>query len=96
MKIKLESIDFTEDTLKRFASMKCGWQEKVLDSITNQDIDNPIPFMEAISEKYGNPIWNDVADFNVQEIIQQAQAQIDEAKANALEQAKQIVVVSVE
>jgi hypothetical protein len=91
MKIKLESIELEESTWKAFA-VKNGWVES-----------NSQSFLDFIVETYGSPIWQAVADFNLDEARALAQAKIEEgnqimasAESQALDQAKQIVTVTIE
>lgn len=104
MKLKLESIDLKEEVWKAFA-IKNGWQEKVMtvDLSPNVEVDNSQSFVDFIVNQYGNPIWADIAEFNVQESQKKAdeiKAKADDelaiAQEEALNNAKEIVTLTIE
>lgn len=105
MKIKLESVDLPEETFKIFAIKYCDWTEKVMTTTEspNYEIDNPVTFTDAIKNKYGTPIWKDVAQFNSEQLIAVEEANISKSRQiistiqeQAVEQAKDIIILTVE
>ena len=117
MRITIQSVDLPEATLKNFAIF-LGWQEKIInykvdellpiDEETGEnpnllEVDNPQTFLEYIGEKYGTPIWNDIANWNLQTagaeanlIKEQANSIDEEAKSLADQRAKQVVSIIIE
>jgi len=90
MKIKLESIDLPEEVWTAFAQSR-GW------------IEGNVSAVDFIIDKYGSPIWSDIASFNLQEVeavANQQRQEIDStlkvAQASALANAKEIVIVTLE
>ena len=105
LKIKLESIDLPEELFKAFATKFCGWTEKVMTTTEspNYEVDNPVSYTDAIKDKYGTPIWLDIAQFNIEQLkeveeekIKSIRETIKTIEEGALEQAKEIITVTVE
>jgi len=97
MRIKYQSADVSEETMKAFASydFKDGvkpWTEKIMttDLSPNVLIDNPQTYSDYIKERYGSPISKNLVKFNMKdaeelaELKQQEAAEIiNNAKAQA-------------
>lgn len=81
MKIKYQSADVPEETMRAFAIF-LGWPEKVMttDLSPNVLIDNPQLFTDFIKVKYGLPIQNDLTQFNMQEAQRLAEQKKNEAQ----------------
>jgi transcriptional regulator with AAA-type ATPase domain len=105
MKIKLESQDLPEEVVQSFAVFN-GWVEKVAQSDFEGNqivVDNPITYIEFIKDKFGTPIWTAVSEWNLQKAqesfnkkVQEAQEELNIARDQTDEIAKQIVEVTVE
>ena len=92
MKLSFTTADFDEATWKEFA--RCiGWQEQVMtiSESPNYLIDNPVAYADFIINKYGEPIYSDLANFNIAQVKEQTDAQIaqaNQAMADAKSQAE--------
>lgn len=80
MRIKYQSADVSEETMRNFAIF-LGWSPKVMttDLSPNVEIDNPQLFTDFIKVKYGFPIQNDLTRFNMQEAERLAELKKEEA-----------------
>lgn len=81
MKIKYQSADVPEETMKAFAIF-LGWPEKIMTTTEspNYEIDNTQTFTDFIKERYGLPIQNDLTKFNMQEAERLAEQKKNEAQ----------------
>lgn len=104
MKLKFISQDLPQKTWQNFA-IKLGWTPTVMttDLSPNVPVPNPKTFVAFITERYANPLWNDLAEFNSQSAVKQAEANklkiendLAIATAQAIAEAKQSIAVTIE
>lgn len=104
MRIKYQSAEVSEETMRDFAIF-LGWKPQIMTTTEspNYEIDNPQTFIAFIKEKYGSPIQEDLAKFNMQEaenqvkeLNKQAREIINQAKAQAEAIANSMFEVTIE
>ena len=105
MKINITTVDLPEEVWKQFAIVDCNWKEKVMttDLSPNVETDNPVPFIDVITEKYVSPMWKAIADFNLVQLKAQQESEaevarqtLEGAERQALLAAKEVVMVTTE
>jgi len=104
MKLSFSTVDFEEQVWQAFA-VSIGWTPQVMTTTESPNylIDNPITFGDFIINKYGQPLYQDLANFNVAQVKEQTDAAIAtatqtlvDAQSQAEEEAKTLITVTIE
>jgi len=97
MKIKQESVDFSEEQIVAFAKF-LGWAEKIKDvgEVEPTEIDNPYTYEMFLADRYNALPLKDLKAFNLAQIKAEKEAELLVAEEQVEDVVKDLVIVTIE